>query len=302
MPDERTRAEMLAEAERLEAEAQALLNGDYDPAEFDDFEDDNYPSNDLPMEPGKRSYPPPPPPSDNRTIHLANKPARRCTAHRKNGEQCRKWAIYGGTVCASHGGRAPNVVAKAKRRLEEAADRMAKELLDLAESNGSIPPYVKLQAIDSALNRAGVVEPKQVEVAVSTPFDQLLGEVAGGSRADYRRSVGHPDPEPFSLPIGHADTHRPGGPRVLGETFDGHLVLDGELGDDREHQAVRDPGESDRSGPSDDQPDYYEPGRQTLTNPVPLPNLPNGGYLPTEDALEVAQNANRNHRAKMRRR
>lgn len=209
-----------------------------------------------------------------------------------------------------HGGAAPQAIAKARERLEAAADRMAERLIGLAENtldDGTrVGAYVQLGAVNSALDRIGITEQKQVEVTVK-PFDQLLGDVTGGSRADYRRATGHPDPEPFSLPIGQADTHHPGGPRVLGETFDGHLVLDGELGDVAsphvgEHQAVRDPGESDGSGPSDDQPDYYEPGRQTLANPVPLPNLPNGGYLPTEDALEVAQNANRNHRAKMRRR
>lgn len=225
---------------------------------------------------------------------------RRCTAHNRQGNPCGQSPVPGATVCKFHGGAAPQTLKKARERLEAAADRMAARLLGIAESE-NVPAYVALQAVNSVLDRVGVTEPKEVTVTVK-PFDQLLGDVTGGSRADYRRATGHPDPEPFSLPIGQADTHRPGGPRVLGETFDGHLVLDGELADQPEHQAVRDPGESDGSGPSEHQPDYYEPGRQTLANPVPLPNLPNGGYLPTEDALEVAQNANRNHRAKMRRR
>lgn len=44
---------------------------------------------------------------------------RRCTAHRTNGEPCKRPPIRGGTVCASHGGSAPAVRAAADRRLAE---------------------------------------------------------------------------------------------------------------------------------------------------------------------------------------
>lgn len=41
---------------------------------------------------------------------------RRCTAHTGSGNQCRRAPIRGGTVCPSHGGRAPQVKAAAERR------------------------------------------------------------------------------------------------------------------------------------------------------------------------------------------
>lgn len=40
-----------------------------------------------------------------------------CTAHTSSGARCRRHAIRGGTVCATHGGRAPQVKAAAARRL-----------------------------------------------------------------------------------------------------------------------------------------------------------------------------------------
>lgn len=42
---------------------------------------------------------------------------RQCTAHKRNGARCTRWAIAGGTTCPSHGGSAPAVKAAAQRRL-----------------------------------------------------------------------------------------------------------------------------------------------------------------------------------------
>lgn len=41
----------------------------------------------------------------------------RCTATRRNGEQCGSKPIRGATVCRMHGGAAPQVKAKAEERL-----------------------------------------------------------------------------------------------------------------------------------------------------------------------------------------
>ena len=90
-----------------------------------------------------------------------------------------------------------------------------------------------MAAIRDTLDRAGMAAPRAVDVSVTAkPYESLIEDLAieSGSRAEYRASVGRPDPEPESLSI--ENTNRPGGLRVLGETFDGHLVLDGEVASD----------------------------------------------------------------------
>jgi hypothetical protein len=47
--------------------------------------------------------------------------AVRCRGHRGDGSACKRWAIRGGYVCPSHGGRAPQVRRAADRRLFEIA-------------------------------------------------------------------------------------------------------------------------------------------------------------------------------------
>lgn len=47
--------------------------------------------------------------------------AVRCHGHRIDGSPCKRWAIRGGYVCPSHGGRAKQVRRAAERRLFEIA-------------------------------------------------------------------------------------------------------------------------------------------------------------------------------------
>lgn len=145
-------------------------------------EQQNGPSNEPPMESFDRGN-----------------PQRRCTAKRSDGsgERCRKWAIRGGSTCATHGSSTKAAKAKARERLEAAADRMAKALLGMA-TDENVSESVRLAAIKDALSRAGVTEKTAVEVEHSMkPYEQVLDGIAGKleitSRADYRRAVGIKD-------------------------------------------------------------------------------------------------------------
>ncbi len=115
-----------------------------------------------------------------------------CVGHKKNGERCRRAAIAGGTVCRVHGGAAPAVKAAARARLENAADRMAKNLLKMAVDD-DVADGVRLAATNSALDRAGLSAKTAVEVEVGPTkrFEQILSAVMqGGTRAESRSRRG----------------------------------------------------------------------------------------------------------------
>ena len=119
-------------------------------------------------------------------------PERRCTAHRKNGEQCKNAARRGTNVCDFHGAKAPQVKRKARERLEEASDRLARELLKMA-TDPNVSESVRLSAIKDALDRGGVSAKSAVAVEVGPPkpYEQILDGldvIESGSRAEFRRS------------------------------------------------------------------------------------------------------------------
>jgi hypothetical protein len=71
----------------------------------------------------------------------------------QTGKPCKKPAIKGGTVCASHGGSAPQVKLAASVRLAALVDPAIDRHAALIKSGK--PDSVKLQAAASVLDRAG---------------------------------------------------------------------------------------------------------------------------------------------------
>ena len=121
----------------------------------------------------------------------------RCVAHRKNGNQCLKAAGRGTTVCRFHGGAAPQVKAKARERLELAADRMARELLGIA--TGAESEAVKLAAVRDALDRAGLSAKQSVELSAKQPepWEEMMMDFARTSRERHQSlERGEPLPAP----------------------------------------------------------------------------------------------------------
>lgn len=78
---------------------------------------------------------------------------RRCSARSsRTGERCRRAAIRGGLVCATHGGRAPQVKEAARRRLDALVEP-AIEGLEHAIREGDIHAIVRAATV--VLDRAG---------------------------------------------------------------------------------------------------------------------------------------------------
>lgn len=113
--------------------------------------------------------------------------AKRCSAHRTDGQPCGAWAMHGTTVCQKHGGRAPQVRAAARRRLvADAATRLglpvettaADALADgLARANGLVIWLIaRLQELDPEALTWGTSQ-RRIRPGVTGPQGQPLLDV-----------------------------------------------------------------------------------------------------------------------------
>lgn len=109
---------------------------------------------------------------------------RRCTAKSKqSGERCKRAPVVGGSVCAMHGGKAPQVAAAAEQRqLETKADAEVRKLwvgLDAApEVKDPVGSLAKLAgALEQAVDHVGAKVNDLGSVASGSSMQQLRGEV-----------------------------------------------------------------------------------------------------------------------------
>lgn len=134
---------------------------------------------------------------------------RRCTAHSsQTGERCKRTPVKGATVCASHGGRAPQVRAKAAERV--AVAELAQGLTQLAPqlaADGHHPLEHLVDAVAAARAAAAVaardydagkpidfeVVLKAISLAVTATktvldvgFDERRARLAEGQRTEVR--------------------------------------------------------------------------------------------------------------------
>lgn len=90
---------------------------------------------------------------------------KKCSATSKqSGKRCGRWAIPGGTVCPMHGGKAPQVAAKAEQRLSELVPPAIAALQELIAV--ATPDIARLKAVEAVLDRAGFAITRKHELSV----------------------------------------------------------------------------------------------------------------------------------------
>lgn len=129
-------------------------------------------------------------------------PARLCTATKRDGSPCPNYKIQGGNVCMAHGGKAPQVKAKAQRTLQETRQQIHDELIpdaikqlkriinDKASTNSDITNAAKLLMQASGVSVHNNITAVQVNNHIDngpSPFE-LIQERLGMMAAQHLSS------------------------------------------------------------------------------------------------------------------
>lgn len=100
----------------------------------------------------------------------------RCSAHKKDGTQCKNRPIRGGTTCMKHGGAAKQVRTKANERLLEmvmpALTKLRKIILSPKTSDADA-----IRAVREVLNRTGFTERFALTIEPDNKWDNILEDV-----------------------------------------------------------------------------------------------------------------------------
>lgn len=115
-------------------------------------------------------------PDDKRAVdRLLDKeqhPEKYCSKKKRNGVECTRYPIKGGTVCTKHGGNLPVVKEAALRRLEKASYMAAGVMVEIA-GNPRVFAKDRIAAAAQILDRAKIGNDKDVNVNV-TGFEALM--------------------------------------------------------------------------------------------------------------------------------
>lgn len=182
-----------------------------------------------------------------RTAELENNGERRCVGTNARGDQCRKWAIRGGTVCKSHGGAVKATKNKARVRIENATDRLMGKLIDFAFDDTK-PPDTQLRAIRDALDRGGMKPPSEVVLSQgeTKPYEMVFDGIYSGP--------------PVGIPPDESDSGYTG----YGSDGTDPLSAQGDpFGPNREPATAGDPASSFSHPPRSDQGEQATPRENT---------------------------------------
>ncbi len=152
----------------------------------------------------------PPQPASEPVPALPGIVRERCTATSKRaGRRCMRWPLAGATVCAMHGGSAPQVRDAAARRVQEQQARaLAGKIVPGADLGALGDPFT---ALETALGHSHALAERLMKIVDKIPDDQLSyrgklaeqvrGELTAAQRAlsDLRQAAAE------SLKIGLAE-------------------------------------------------------------------------------------------------